>query len=59
MQEYQKGGHLLCHDDDIKESDFVNGKISIKIGRKVAFILYLVDDQWKEEDGGLLDLFPW
>jgi prolyl 3-hydroxylase /prolyl 3,4-dihydroxylase len=46
---YRKGGHLLCHDDDIAESDSVS--------RRIAFIIYLVDDDWSVEDGGQLQLF--
>jgi Rps23 Pro-64 3,4-dihydroxylase Tpa1-like proline 4-hydroxylase len=38
----------LCHDDDI------HGTIE---GRRIAFIYYLVPDDWKETDGGALDLF--
>lgn len=37
---------LLCHDDHIEEEE-----------RRIAFILYLVDKDWTEEDGGHLDLF--
>ena len=37
---------LLCHDDLIAEEE-----------RRVAFILYLVDEEWQEADGGHLDLF--
>jgi Rps23 Pro-64 3,4-dihydroxylase Tpa1-like proline 4-hydroxylase len=40
--------YLLCHDDDI------HGTIE---GRRIAFIYYLVPDDWKETDGGTLDLF--
>ena len=43
-QRYKKGGNLLCHDDDLE-------------GRRIAFILYLVDSSWTEKDGGQLDLF--
>lgn len=43
-QVYEKGGHLLCHDDELE-------------GRVLAFILYLVDPEWTEEDGGALELF--
>ena len=35
---------LLCHDDELE-------------GRRVAYILYLVDEDWNSEDGGGLDLF--
>jgi Rps23 Pro-64 3,4-dihydroxylase Tpa1-like proline 4-hydroxylase len=38
----------LCHDDDI------HGTIE---GRRIAFIYYLVPEDWKETDGGTLDLF--
>ncbi|RKP17474.1 hypothetical protein ROZALSC1DRAFT_7711, partial [Rozella allomycis CSF55] len=43
-QRYPENGYLLCHDDKLE-------------GRRVAFILYLVDENWKEEDGGELALF--
>lgn len=35
---------LLCHDDELE-------------GRRIAYILYLVDEDWSESDGGSLDLF--
>ena len=35
---------LLCHDDELE-------------GRRIAFIFYLVDEDWTGEDGGCLDLF--
>ncbi|XP_014486989.1 PREDICTED: prolyl 3-hydroxylase OGFOD1 [Dinoponera quadriceps] len=35
--------HLLCHDDNLQD-------------RRIAFILYLMDE-WSVEDGGALDLF--
>lgn len=41
---YQPGGTLLCHDDELE-------------GRRIAFIIYLVPDDWAEKDGGTLDLF--
>lgn len=43
---YDHGGHLLCHDDVIGN-------------RRVSFIIYLTDPdtEWKEEDGGTLELF--
>jgi len=41
--QYRYGDTLLCHDDRLK-------------GRKVAYIIYLVED-WEEEDGGALQLF--
>eukprot|EP00960_Hanusia_phi_P056380 763250-Hanusia_phi.AAC.2 len=39
--------HLLCHDDVIGT-------------RKVSYIIYLTspDEEWKEEDGGALELYP-
>ena len=40
--------YLLCHDDDI------HGTVE---GRRIAFIYYLVPADWKETDGGTLDLF--
>ena len=44
-QIYRQGGNLLCHDDDLE-------------GRRIAFILYLVEPDWCEgKDGGQLDLF--
>jgi len=41
---YMKGGHLLCHDDVIGD-------------RLVSFVLYLVDEEWAEQDGGAFELF--
>jgi Rps23 Pro-64 3,4-dihydroxylase Tpa1-like proline 4-hydroxylase len=41
---YIDGSTLLCHDDELE-------------GRRIAYILYLVPKDWKEEDGGTLDLF--
>jgi len=41
---YRYTDTLLCHDDELE-------------GRKVAFILYLTEEEWTEEDGGLLELF--
>jgi prolyl 3-hydroxylase /prolyl 3,4-dihydroxylase len=40
--------YLLCHDDDI------HGTVE---GRRIAFIYYLVPEDWSETDGGMLDLF--
>lgn len=34
----------MCHDDELE-------------GRRVAFIFYLVPEDWSKEDGGALDLF--
>ncbi|KAI9298167.1 hypothetical protein K502DRAFT_311885 [Neoconidiobolus thromboides FSU 785] len=48
VSKYIYGNHLLCHDDDIK---------SEKEGRRIAFIIYLVDEDWDEKDGGALELF--
>ncbi|KAF9425726.1 Prolyl 3-hydroxylase ogfod1 [Podila epigama] len=45
--QYHEGCYLLCHDDDIKNE---------KEGRRIAFILYLVDEDWSAADGGALDL---
>ncbi|KAJ1972417.1 putative component of NuA3 histone acetyltransferase complex, partial [Dimargaris verticillata] len=45
---YSQGGYLLCHDDDIRQS---------KEGRRIAYIIYLVDEDWSAKDGGALDLF--
>ncbi|KAJ2754001.1 putative component of NuA3 histone acetyltransferase complex [Coemansia pectinata] len=47
-QRYKKGGHLLCHDDDVQRG---------KWARRIAYIIYLVDEQWAEEDGGALGLY--
>mmetsp|Transcript_22947 Transcript_22947/g.40648 ORF Transcript_22947/g.40648 Transcript_22947/m.40648 type:complete len:496 (-) Transcript_22947:114-1601(-) len=41
---YTFTNNLLCHDDELST-------------RRVAYILYLVDDDWSVEDGGTLDLF--
>eukprot|EP00941_MAST-03F_sp_MAST-3F-sp1_P004599 g4599.t1 len=41
---YRKSNYLALHDDQLE-------------GRKVAWILYLVDENWKESDGGALELF--
>ena len=41
---YQQGHKLLCHDDQLE-------------GRRLAYVIYLVDKEWKESDGGTLDLF--
>lgn len=45
---YEYTDYLLCHDDDIHGD---------KIGRRIAFIYYLVPSDWNENDGGKLDLF--
>jgi len=44
---HTQGCHLLCHDDVIGT-------------RKISFILYLTSpsEQWKEVDGGALELYP-
>ena len=47
-QEYRQGGYLLCHDDDMGQD---------QDARLIAFILYLCDPEWKEEDGGQLQLY--
>jgi len=47
---YEKGNYLLCHDDDIKDDEFMHG-------RRIAFIIYLVDEDWSKVDGGALELF--
>ena len=41
------GCHLLCHDDVIGT-------------RRVSYIIYLTDpdDEWRQEDGGALELYP-
>jgi Rps23 Pro-64 3,4-dihydroxylase Tpa1-like proline 4-hydroxylase len=33
------GNQLLCHDDELE-------------GRRIAYILYLVPEDWNQEDGG-------
>lgn len=43
-QMYKKGQYLLCHDDRLES-------------RRIAFVLYLVDPEWKPEDGGQFDKF--
>ncbi|KAJ1569538.1 hypothetical protein HK096_002789, partial [Nowakowskiella sp. JEL0078] len=45
INNYSEGCHLLCHDDVIGT-------------RRVSYILYLVDENWKSEDGGELELYP-
>jgi Rps23 Pro-64 3,4-dihydroxylase Tpa1-like proline 4-hydroxylase len=45
---YEYTDYLLCHDDDIQ---------GIEYGRRIAFIYYIVSDDWSEVDGGCLDLF--
>jgi Rps23 Pro-64 3,4-dihydroxylase Tpa1-like proline 4-hydroxylase len=50
VHKYEKGNYLLCHDDDIKDDAFMHGRI-------IAFIIYLVDEDWSKEDGGALELF--
>ena len=47
---YPPAGFLACHDDDI--GDPTRGH------RRVAFILYMVDKDWRgETDGGRLQLY--
>jgi hypothetical protein len=42
---YRSGGYLACHDDELDS-------------RRVAFVLYLVDETWSlDADGGALDLY--
>ena len=41
---YSFGDYLLCHDDRLEN-------------RKIAFIYYLTPENWREENGGTLDLF--
>ena len=41
---YSDTHRLLCHDDELQ-------------GRRIAYILYLVPDDWSDADGGHLDLF--
>lgn len=45
---YSYTDYLLCHDDDIQGTEY---------GRRIAFIYYLIDDNWSTNDGGALDLF--
>ena len=53
--QYLDGDYLLAHDDDVRSE-----MESENEGRRIAFILYLVDAKnWSEEDGGSLDLFEW
>ena len=40
---YESTDRLLCHDDELE-------------GRRIAFIVYMVED-WQEADAGHLDLF--
>ncbi|KAJ2080623.1 putative component of NuA3 histone acetyltransferase complex [Coemansia sp. RSA 988] len=47
-QRYKQGNHLLCHDDDVQRG---------KLTRKIAYIIYLVDEDWTVKDGGALGLF--
>ena len=41
---YDKSHKLLCHDDQLE-------------GRRIAYVIYLVDKKWEESDGGTLDFF--
>jgi prolyl 3-hydroxylase /prolyl 3,4-dihydroxylase len=41
---YGCGDNLLCHDDKLQ-------------GRRIAYIYYLVPEDWTESDGGALELF--
>jgi Rps23 Pro-64 3,4-dihydroxylase Tpa1-like proline 4-hydroxylase len=41
---YERGDVLLCHDDQLE-------------GRRLAYVIYLVDRDWQKEDGGTLDLY--
>eukprot|EP00736_Rhodelphis_marinus_P003301 Rmarinus@m.18581 len=43
-QKYSCGGFLHCHDDDLA-------------GRRVAYVIYLVDESWSSTSGGGLDLY--
>ncbi|KAJ2716678.1 putative component of NuA3 histone acetyltransferase complex [Coemansia spiralis] len=47
-QRYKRGNHLLCHDDDVQQGEMT---------RRIAYIIYLVDEGWSAEDGGALGLF--
>lgn len=45
-QQYTRGQYLLCHDDRLES-------------RRVAFVLYLVDEEWNAQlDGGQFEKFP-
>ncbi|KAH6569195.1 hypothetical protein BASA62_005031 [Batrachochytrium salamandrivorans] len=45
---YPENGYLLCHDDAIgSEED----------ARRIAFIIYLVEEDWCDSDGGMLQLY--
>ena len=52
--QYWDGDHLLAHDDDVRGEMAMENE-----GRRIAFILYLVDEKWSKDDGGSLDLFQW
>jgi Rps23 Pro-64 3,4-dihydroxylase Tpa1-like proline 4-hydroxylase len=55
---YEKGSYLMCHDDHIGDADDdMNGKETD--ARRIAFIFYLVDEDWSEQEGGALQLFQW
>ncbi|KAF0976959.1 hypothetical protein FDP41_004254 [Naegleria fowleri] len=41
---YRDTHHLLCHDDELEK-------------RRIAYIIYLVPEDWTEADGGHLDLY--
>ena len=45
---YKHTDYLLCHDDDIHGD---------KEGRRIAFVYYLVSNDWSNVEGGQLDLF--
>lgn len=47
---YEFSDYLLCHDDNINQDQH---------GRRIAFIYYLVPEDWNQDgsDGGNLDLF--
>ena len=47
---YEYTDYLLCHDDDIHDD-------KMERGRRIAFIYYMVPEEWEESDGGYLDLF--
>ena len=44
---YELTDYLLCHDDDIHGEEE---------GRRIAFVYYLVPNDWSMNDGGQLDL---
>lgn len=54
-QVYEANGRLLCHDDDVGEN--IGDDDGRSIGRRLAFILYLVDEDYGADAGGQLEFF--